>query len=183
MSKTRLAATAALLFVLASPVSAQTDPRGDALLRALLEEMRLLRTTIQKNAAADIRARTMLERLRLQQETVRELQREVENRQSDSEMRMEFEPFEEILAQTEARLKEATDPAMRQQIERELVGLKRRKEMEQRNRQRMEVRFRRQEQRLEEETARLRAIEDGLQRLEQQLAPEPTRPPGQADRP
>ena len=172
MNKARFALSASLLLLVTSPLLGQTsDPRGDALLRALLEEMRLLRVTIQKNAAADIRARTMLERLRLQQETVRELGREVENRQSSDEYRMEFEPFEEILQQTEARLKEATDPAMRQQIERELQGLKRRREMEQRNRQRMEVRFRRQEQRLEEETARLRAIEDELRRLEQQLAP------------
>lgn len=149
-----------------------TDLHGDALFRALLEEMRLLRTTIQKNAAADIRARTMLERLRLQQEMVRELQREVEGRQTAEEYRTEYEPFEEMIAQTEARLKEAPDAPSRQQIERELTAIKRRREMEQRNRQRMEVRFRRQEQRLEEETARLRAIEEDLRRLEQQLAPE-----------
>lgn len=176
MITARASLTASLFLVVASPVLAQTaDPRGDALLRALLDEIRLLRTTIQKNAAADIRARTMLERLRLQQEMVRDLSREVENRQNSDEFRMEFEPFEEMIQQTEARLKEATEPAAKQQIERELQGLKRRKEMEQRNRQRMEVRFRRQEQRLEEETARLRAIEDDLRRLEQQLAPEPVK--------
>ena len=174
MTRARLTLAASLLVLIASPLAAQSsDPRGDALLRALLEEMRLLRTTIQKNAAADIRARTMLERLRLQQDMVRDLSREVENRQSSDEFRMDFEPFEEMIQQTEARLKEAPDAAAKQQIERELQGLKRRKEMEQRNRQRMEVRFRRQEQRLEEETGRLRAIEEDLRRLEQQLAPPP----------
>ena len=161
---------ASLLLAVASPLFAQDD----TLLRALLEEMRLLRVTIQKNAAADIRARTMLERMRMQQEAVRDLQREVDARQASDEFRTEYEPFEEMIEQTEARLKDATDPTAKQQIEREIQGLKRRRAMAARNRQRMEVRFRRQEQRLEEETARLRTIEDELRRLEQQLAPAET---------
>jgi hypothetical protein len=176
--KNARALLAASLLLLPSGAFAQTaDPRGDALMRALLEEMRLLRATIQKNAAADIRARTMLERLRLQQDTVRELQREVEQRQTETEFRMDYEPFDEMMANAETRMKEAPDDGTKKQIEQEITGLKRRKEMETRNRQRMEVRFRRQEQRLEEETARLRTIEDDLRRLEQQLAPEPPKNP------
>lgn len=70
----------------------------------------------------------------------------------------------------EARMREATDPAAKRQIKLEMAGMKKRQEMMERHRQRMEVRAQQQEQRLIEETARLRCIEDELQRLAATLA-------------
>src|SRR5688500_15400094 len=156
-----------LLFLVAGTAAGQnnTNPQGDALMRALLDEMRLLRTAMERNAAADLRSRLLLERMRHQQDIVRELQREADNRRMEEESRMHTEPFEWEAATMETRMREATDPATKRQIEQEMAGMKKRQEMMERHRQRMEVRAQQQEQRLVEETARLRGIEDELQRL------------------
>src|SRR6185312_13276423 len=52
---------------------------GDALMQALIAEIRTLRTTLQRNSAYEIRARLLLDRARMYQENIRELSREVEN--------------------------------------------------------------------------------------------------------
>lgn len=101
---------------------------------------------------------------------VRELQRESDSRRMDEESRMQTEPFEFEAEAMELRMHEATDPATKRQIEQEMAGMKKRQEMMERHRQRMEVRAQQQEQRLIEETARLRGIEDELQRLAATLA-------------
>jgi len=159
---------------LAAPTAlAQPDPglQGEALLRALLEEMRMLRTTMQKNAAAELRLRVLLERARMQQETIRELQREVDQRQMEMEYRMEEDPYDDGVQQAEQRLKTEPDANIRRQIENELSAMRRRREIGQRHRERIEQRFRRNEQRLSEEIDRLRTIEDELRRLELSLTP------------
>jgi hypothetical protein len=161
----------AAITLAASSALAQADPalQGEALLRALLEEMRLLRTTMQKNAAAELRLRVLLERARMQQETIRELQREVDQRQMEMEYRMEEDPYDDAVQQTEQRLKTEPDANVRRQIENELSAMRRRREISQRHRERIEQRFRRNEQRLAEEIDRLRTIEDELRRLELSL--------------
>lgn len=174
--KARTIRTAALVLILGGTASAQEPSalQGDALLRALLTEMQILRVTLQHNAATELRARVLLERLRIQQDVVRELQREVGQRQLEEEFRldrMEMEPFEQELENLEIRMRDATDPATKRQLEQELAGISKRREMFQRQREHMQVRFQRQEQRLAEESARLRGIEDELQRLANALAP------------
>ena len=171
--KTRTIMTAALGLMLVATASAQDTSalQGDALLRALLTEMQTLRATLQRNVSTELRARILLERLRIQQDTVRDLQREVGHRQMEDEFRMEVEPFQEELANLETRLSDASDPAARRQIEQEMAGLSKRREMFQRQREHMQVRFQRQEQRLAEESARLSGIEDELQRLAAGLSP------------
>jgi len=162
------------LLLLSSTATAQTtELQGEALLRALLEELRLLRTTIQRNAGLEIRSRVLLERARMHQEIVRDLQREVDQRSMETEFRMEMEPFEEMLANAEERLRDATDAESRRQIEQEIAGLRKRREITMRHRQSLEARHRRMEERLAEETDRLRGIEDELRRLEQAIAAEP----------
>src|SRR5688572_29110267 len=125
-----------LAAMLATPAFAQaaSDLHGEALLQAILAEMRLLRTTLQKNAAYELRARVLLERARIQQETVRDLQREVENRNLEAEFRTEVEPFDQMVADLEERLRNETDAAARRSIEQELAGLRRRKDINRRHR-------------------------------------------------
>ena len=170
-ARTIVTATIALFMAATARAQDSSGLQGEALIRALLTEMQTLRVTLQRNASTELRARILLERLRIQQDTVRELQREVSHRPIEGEFRMEMEPIQEELANLETRLSEASEPAVRRQIEQEMAGLSKRHEMVQRQREHMQVRFQRQEQRLAEESARLSGIEDELQRLAAALAP------------
>lgn len=162
---------AMILLGLTSPLAAQTDEQtNEKLLRALLEEMRTLRLTMHKTAAFQLRANVLLERMKLQQQNVRELQQQTDQWNLERSSMMEREPFDDMISEVEERFRVETDPERKKQIERELEAHKRRKEMEGRHREQMQVRFQRMEARLSEENAKLRAIEEELARLEAEMS-------------
>lgn len=152
----------------ATPVQAQDD--STQLMRALLEEMRALRLTLQKSAAFDLRARVLIERSRLQEQTVRELQREVDARNMGRSMAMEDEPMETMIEQLNSRLRLETDPAQRQQIENEIQMMNRRREMYARHQEQMRVQEQQMESRLADEKNRLADIERDIMALEAEMS-------------
>jgi hypothetical protein len=163
-------AFAAIVFGLSAGF-AQTGSQlaGEELLRALLAELRTLRTTLQRNAGLELRGQLLVERFRAQQTLVREMQREIDQRELHTMRTDVEEPYLEALEDVEARIQNATDPAQKKQMERERDMMKRRREMEQRAREEMRVRFQRQEQRLAEEREKLEAIEKEIAAVEGQM--------------
>ena len=154
----------------ATTVFAQTaEPAGDALVRALLQELRALRVTMQKNSAYELRGRLLIDRARLHQETIRELSREVE---SGADF-MRNEPVEvsyDMETSIEARTAGIVNPEERKRmIEQQKEAMERRREMEQRHREQMRMRFQRMENRLAEEREKLRAIEEELAEIQREL--------------
>ena len=144
---------------------------GDALIRALIDEIRALRVSQQKNAAYELRGRLLIDRAKLHQETIRELAREVEN---NTDFMRSAEPVDvtfEMEAEMESRTAGITNPEERRRmIERQKEAMEKRKEMEMRHREQMRMRFQRMENRLAEERDKLKAVEDELAEIQRELA-------------
>jgi hypothetical protein len=157
----------------ATALSAQTtaDLTGDALIRALIDEIRTFRVAMQKSSAYELRGRLLIDRAKLHQETIRELAREVEN---SADFMRQPEPADiafEMEAEMEARTAGIANPEERRKmIERQKEALERRKEMEARHREQMRMRFQRMENRLAEERDKLKAVEDELAEIQRELA-------------
>jgi hypothetical protein len=171
-----LAITSVVALTIAAPASfAQpaTPLAGDTLTRALLEEIRTLRLSLQRNSAYELRGRLLLERARMHQETIRELSREVEN--SAEVMRpTSVEPMweETMMADvvTPAPGVVLPDPETRKKMqEREKKMLEYRKAMEAQHREQMRQRLQRMETRLAEERDKLKAIEEELAQMHREL--------------
>ena len=167
----------AALAISASSLFAQTaaELTGEPLLRALLDELRTLRVSLQKNSAYELRGRFLIDRARLHQETIRELAREVE---SNSDYMRSGEPvevaYEMEMEGMEARSAGIANPEERRKmIERHREAMERRKEMEARHREQMRMRFQRMENRLAEEREKLRAIEEELEQIQTELTAAP----------
>lgn len=150
-----------------SPLQAQTEPE---LMRALLEEIRALRLTLQKSAALDLRAKVLIERARLQEQTVRELQREVDQRNMSRSIEIEDEPMETMVEQLNNRLRTETDAEQRRQIENELQMMQQRREMYTRHQERMRAYEQQMEARLGEEKNKLADIEREIMALEAEMS-------------
>ena len=170
--KTRavVAVTLVLAFAAFAVAQTTTDLAGERLLRALLDEMRALRTTLTRNSAYELRANLLIERVRMYQQSVHELQREVEQGELERSTRNDEESFAEVLDNMEERLRAETDPERRKQLERERDAMVRRREMQSRFREQQRARFQRRENRLAEEREKLRIAEDELARLEREIA-------------
>ena len=161
--------------VASTAVFAQTQQlTGDALVRALLDEVRQLRLAMQKNSAYDIRGRLLLDRAKMHQDNIREISRELEQSndfmrspEMSSDITMEETMVE---ANIEARAATVADPQERQKmLEREKAMMEKRKEMQARHHEQMRMRFQRMEQRLVEEKAKLAEIEDELAKMQAEL--------------
>lgn len=165
---TKRIVTAAVL-LLATSAFAQTTPAQpqstDEVLRALLAEVRALRVAIQQTSAHQLRGQLLLERLRIQQQTVRELSRETDQRNT----MMEEAQLNTYLEDLEERLRAETNPELRRDLERERDQLKRRVELQKKMVEDMKVRQQRQEARLIEERQRLEAIEAELAALQKEM--------------
>ncbi|HEU4522291.1 MAG TPA: hypothetical protein VFT12_09830 [Thermoanaerobaculia bacterium] len=164
---------AAALAIGATSLVAQTAAplTGEPLLRALLDELRTLRVSLQRNSAYELRGRFLIDRARLHQETIRELSREVEQ---NSDYLRSSEPmevsYEMEMESMEARSAGIANPEERRKmIERHKEAMERRKEMEARHREQMRLRFQRMENRLAEEREKLRAIEEELAQIQTEL--------------
>ena len=144
---------------------------GDALIRALIDEIRALRVSQQKSSAYELRGRLLIERARLHQETIRELAREVENSNDFMRSAEPVDVTNEMEAELESRTAGITNPEERRRmIERQKEAIERRKEMEMRHREQMRMRFQRMENRLAEERDKLKAVEDELAEIQRDLA-------------
>lgn len=161
----------ALTLLVPSLSFAQAAPEGDALLQALLQEMRLLRTAIQSNAAVQLRAQILMQREERLQRSVDELQREVDQWRMNEESMAIEDGFEMHLEQLRDQLQTEVDPQRRKEIERELAMADKRQEMSRRHREQMRARqqqkemaLREQMQRLEEANAEIRELLDELGR-------------------
>ncbi|HEX7704976.1 MAG TPA: hypothetical protein VF701_00810 [Thermoanaerobaculia bacterium] len=165
-----------MLSLLATSLTAQpsTTASGDVVLQSLLEEIRALRVALQRNSAYELRGRLLIDRARLQQEVIRELSREVEGA-GDYMRPVEVEPAWDIEtmmteANLEGRVAAIPNPEERRKMmEREKLMMEKRREMEARHREQMRLRHQRLEQRLHEETAKLRQIEDELAQIQTEL--------------
>lgn len=140
-------------------------------LRALLDEVRQLRLTLQRTSLNTTRAQLAFERMRLQRSRVDVLLREVES------VRAQRESVREALAQAANRFKEleeqtghASDAALRARFERQL-GLS--KQVLNAHTRREEQLREREEQltaQLQAEQAKLGELEDQLGNLERELS-------------
>ena len=148
---------------------------GDALVRALIDEVRQLRLAMQRSSAYEIRGRLLLDRAKMHQENIREISREVEasgdfirSPEMSSDIVMDETMVE---ANMEARAASVADPQERERmIEREKKMMEQRKVMQERHREQMRMRYQRMEQRLAEEKAKLAEIEDELSKMQAELA-------------
>ena len=152
----------------AATAQSTTEIEGEAWLRALLQEMRALRLTIQRNAAYEVRAQVLLDRARMQQQSVRELEQQV--RGYEDNVMMSEEPFEIYEEEVAERLRTTNDPEQRRMIQRELSQIEKRKEMEAKRREQVQVHQMQLRDRLAEERAKLEGIQDELVRLEREIA-------------
>jgi chromosome segregation ATPase len=155
-------------------LAAQTaELTGEPLLRALLQELRDIRLSMQKNAAYELRGRLLIDRARLHQETIRELSREVESQnealRSSEPMDISYDMEMETSA-IEARGVTIPNPEERRKmIERHKEMMERRREMHARHIEQMRVRQQRMEQRLNDEREKLQAIEAELEEIQADL--------------
>jgi hypothetical protein len=171
-TKKVLSIAAAVILVGITSGVAQTTSQvaGDELLRALLEEMRLLRTTIQKNSSADLRGRFLLERTRMQNEVVRELQRELEQRSMNTPMAGDEAMIDEATDNYEQRIRNESNVEQRRQLERERDQMVRRREMQKRYIEEARIRQQRLEARVAEEREKLDALEKEIQVLANEMS-------------
>ncbi|HEX6158945.1 MAG TPA: hypothetical protein VF111_02185 [Thermoanaerobaculia bacterium] len=132
---------------------------GEELLRALLEELRALRATIQKNSSAEIRGQLLIERARMQNEIVRDLSRELEQRQMSGPMAEDEAIVDDAMDAFDDRIRMETDNEKRRQLEQEREQMKRRREMQKRYIEEARVRQQRLELRLAEERDKLAGLE------------------------
>ena len=162
------------LLIGATTVTAQTDElTGEPLLRALLEELRALRVSMQKNSAYELRGQLLVDRARLHQETIHELAREVEGNaealRSSQPAEIVFDREMEMEAM-ESRATGIPNPdERRKMIERHKEQMERRREMHERHMEQMRLRHQRMENRLAEEREKLQAIEDELAQIQREL--------------
>ena len=151
---------------------------GDALVRALLDEVCLLRLSMQKNSAYDLRGRLLLDRARMHHETIRELSREIEGASDflNQPERVEWDvdsTMVEVAPAPGRGVVAAPDAEERRRLaEQQKLAMERRKAAEARHRETMRARLQRVENRIAEERAKLREIEDELAKMHRELTGE-----------
>jgi len=148
---------------------------GEPLLRALLEEMRAIRTMMQTSSAQELRGRLLIERIKMQQEVVRDLARDIEQSTPAMPPVTEIDPYSDMEEDIDRRVRAETEPERKRIVEREKERLKRRRDMETYHREQSRLRIQRMENRLVEEREKLRILEDELTRLLREMSGNPAR--------
>lgn len=149
--------------------SAQSNaarPTSEQSLEELVREVRQLRATLQRLNAATYKSNVLLERLKLQQDQVGQMSRELYNTRDEiGEIRAQQARLKEALRQIEAGIELGTKhPA-------ELAALKGELEMLSEREQRALARETRLANDLELERAKLNDVNDRLNALELEMAP------------
>lgn len=154
-----------------SSTSANSIPADDKqLTQALLNEIKLLRQTLQRVSLSSFRAQVLTERLRVQQDQVTQLSREVEGlRAGLADGRFGQPWLAERAKEIENQLGRETDPARRQQLEREGRGLQVEAERQARRLEQQRERETQLTIRLQTEQAKLNDLNERLDALEREL--------------
>ena len=141
-------------------------PTSEQSLQELVREVRQLRATLQRMNSAMYRGQVMLERLKLQQDQVARLTRELSDaRENLGEMRAHQTRLNELVIKTEEGIEKGEKhPGELAQLKGELEMLKERE-------QRLATREVRLANDLEVERARLNDLNDRLNAFELELAP------------
>ena len=141
-------------------------PTSEQSLEELVREVRQLRATLQRMNSAMYKGQVMLERLRLQQDQVARITRELsEARENLTEIRAHQTRLNDLIARTEASVQKGEkDPNELAQIKDELNIHKERE-------QRLAMREVRLANDLEMERARLNELNDRLNAFELEIAP------------
>ena len=158
-----------LFFLTSENVAAQANtsrPTSEQSLEELVREVRQLRATLQRMNSAMYKGQVMLERLKLQQDQVARITRELsEARENLSEIRAHQTRLNDLINRTEASVEKGEkDPSELAQIKDELNIHKERE-------QRLATREVRLATDLEMERARLNELNDRLNAFELELAP------------
>lgn len=151
--------------------SANSVPADDKqLTQALLNEIKLLRQTLQRTSLSSFRAQVLTERLRVQQDQVSQLSRELEGlRAALADGRFGQPWMAERVKEVESQLERETDPVRRQQFERQSKQLQLEAE---RQAQRVAQQREREMQltaKLQTEQAKLNELNERLDALEREL--------------
>lgn len=161
---------ALVLSTVAMPES-HAQSTDEALLRALVEEIRALRQTLEKSQLFELRASIMLDQMQVRQSSIDKLrQRLSELRQQSSYDGME--EFEFYVEEVRNRLRTETDPEQRRQIEREMEMVEKRREIQAKRQAELNEQIQQLELRLREEEDKLTSLEGDLDRLQRSLIAE-----------
>jgi chromosome segregation ATPase len=157
------------LFITPEKALAQADatrPTSEQSLQELVREVRQLRATLQRINSAMYKGQVMIERLKLQQEQVARISRELAQiREELSELRGQQSRFREVLTNAEAAVEAGTRRREEvQDVKMQLDSFKEREEL-------MMAREARLSNELELERAKLNDLNDRLNALELELAP------------
>ena len=146
--------------------STATKPTSEQSLQELVGEVRQLRATLQRMNTAMYKGQVMLERLKLQQEQVFRISRELaDTRENLTEMRTRQTRLKELLGRAEAGVETGVKhPADLAELKAELELLKDRE-------QRLVARETQLSNDLELERAKLNELNDRLNAVELELAP------------
>jgi DNA repair exonuclease SbcCD ATPase subunit len=159
-----------LLFLTSATALAQATlpsrPTSEQSLQELVREVRQLRTTLQRINTAMYKGQVLIERLKLQQEQVARLTRELADaRENLGEVKVHQARLTDLASKTEAGVESGTKhPAEAASLKAELEMLKERE-------QRLAAREIRLANDLELERARLNELNDRLNALEFELTP------------
>jgi hypothetical protein len=163
------------LFALTTDTHAQTDsaskpPEGDPVTRSLLNEVRLLRQTLQSTGLNAYRSQILLERIKISNEQVIRLTRAL------TEVRDQLEKTEQTIPRIgeqqkmmETLVEAEVDPVKRARMEFEMKDMKRSVERYKTELERLKEREQQQATQLREEQSKLSELESRLQRLEDQI--------------
>lgn len=165
-----------LLFTMVCSVSqtaAQNEPKAldaDPTIKSLLNEVRLLRQTLQSTGLNAYRSQILIERIKISNEQIVRLS------QALNEVREDFEKIEQTIPRMgeqqktlETMIESEVDPAKRAKMEFEIKDLKRSVDRYKLLLERAKEREQQQATQLREEQNKLTELETRLQRLEDQI--------------
>jgi predicted nucleic acid-binding Zn-ribbon protein len=167
-----------LLFLLCSlsfPLAAQEreaapPAKDDAVLRALLDEVRQLRIALQRSQLGLYRAQLVIERLRVQQQRVDRLTEELEGVKEElSNLKLSLPGMEEMLKDLEGQLAREPDPQRRSQLAEQVRGFKLSMEQRAPHEQRLSERQNDLNMKLQVEQAKLAELNNKLEEWEKEL--------------
>lgn len=152
---------------------AETTPENQQVLQALLSEVRQLRLTLQRTNLSAFRAQIMIERLRMQQERVDRITRQVEENQNElTGSAISQSQLTERGKELESQMKLEQDAGRRTQLDAQYKELK--YIMEQQTERETQLRARQTQltSQAQAERVKLDEIESRLEALERELEPQ-----------
>jgi hypothetical protein len=179
MARTKLMKLALLLPLVCLSFSATVEAQNqkpnenDQPVKALLEEVRLLRQTLQRLNLGAYRSQILVERIRAQNDRVARLSRSLEDTRGElAEEQVSINQFSERAKTTDNQLQQETDDKRKGQIEVELRELKYMIDFHKQKEQRLREREIRSSEQLKIEQAKLDEFDNRLDLLEREISSE-----------